>query len=151
MAEISIDLSGVEPMGAPDEFKAIPSGEYKVSIQTAEIKTNKDGEGKRLELGMKILEGEQANRRHWERFHLVNRNPKAVEIAKANLRALTDALGIDPDGLSRTEQLERSIVVVDLLRKKAKEGWGDSDGFENTIRAYKSASTGTEVADDIPF
>ena len=92
MAKLDLDLSEVE---ADTGSRALlPIGDYQVAINASVMKPTKAGTGHYLEIEMKVLEGSQAGATISDRFNLDNPNPKAVEIAKAQLKAVGLALGI---------------------------------------------------------
>ena len=85
----TFDASGVEP-SSPREI--LPPGKYLAHIIDSEMKTTQAG-GKMLSLTLEIQEGEHARRRVWDNLNLVNRNEKAVEIARRTLSAICHAVG----------------------------------------------------------
>lgn len=90
------DLEGfnadeVEPQ---QEFSALPKGTYVVCIEESEMRDTKNGDGKYLNLRLRVLDGEFKNRVLFDRLNLFNKNEKAVQIAKASLSSICRAVGV---------------------------------------------------------
>lgn len=71
----------------------IPAGSYAAFIDTAEVKTTKDGNGQYIEFMWKIIGPTQKNRTLFTRHNFKNANAQAVEIAKEELKAMMVAGG----------------------------------------------------------
>jgi len=170
MPKFDIDLSGIDTSMTGGDFAAFPAGEYRMMIVSSDLKKTKAGTGVYLKVQFTHAGGEFSGRHLWQNFNIQNPNPKAVEIALEHLASLSDACGLGRDFLRTdgTEALEGKMVIVDLVRAKAKDAsFGDADGFENRVRNYSMANGATPVAalpevvtssptseglvDDIPF
>jgi hypothetical protein len=58
------------------------------------MKPTKSGSGQYLQLTFSILQGEHKNRKVYARLNLVNDNVTAVKIAKSELAAICQAVGV---------------------------------------------------------
>jgi len=91
MAKLNLDLSDVQPDTGGGT--TVPQGDYVVAITEAFMKATSAGTGHFLQVEMQITEGEMKGASITDRFNLDNPNAKAVEIAKAQLKAVTEAIG----------------------------------------------------------
>lgn len=87
---LNFDASQVEPNVA---FDPVPSGWYKCIIEDSKMEPTSNG-GAMMALTMKIIEGDYANRKLFDRLNLQNANPQAVEIAYKTLSAISRAAGV---------------------------------------------------------
>lgn len=90
----------------------LPAGAYRMIVAASEIKTTQAGTGQFLELELQVIDGEHSGRRLWDRLNISNPNPKAEQIAKANLSRLCAAVGVKH--LTDTAQLHNKPVLVDV-------------------------------------
>jgi hypothetical protein len=134
MSGINIDLTGVEVNDGGGGWKALPDGEYNFLIVGAEMRDLKSGNGQALSLKLQQLGGKGAIL--FENLNVVHNNPKAQGIARRVLAGLLDATGIVRDGLTNTEQLVGHQVAGSVKRRKSRPGYGDSDGYENSVNAF---------------
>lgn len=129
MASLSgFDANKVEPQ---TEFPPpIPAGDYDVVIIGSEMKATKDGDGQYLQLQFAVLNGPHQNRKLQTNLNLVNKNAKAVEIAKGSLSAICRAVGVlTPNDSS---ELHGKPLTVKVAIRKSEE-YGD----QNDIKAFK--------------
>lgn len=92
MADLSgFDASQVEPSG---DFEPIPAGQYPAVITNSEMKANKAGTGRYLQLSFQVIDGPYKGRLIWTRLNLDNPNATAVKIARAELSAICRAVGV---------------------------------------------------------
>jgi hypothetical protein len=79
MADLhGFDANQVEPIV---EFEPLPADKYAAAIVESDMKPNKAGTGRYLQLVFEILEGIYQGRRLWARLNLEHPNPMAVQIA----------------------------------------------------------------------
>jgi len=129
MADLrGFDANKVEPA---TPFEAIPAGKYLATITASEMKPNKAGTGRFLELCFTIVEGECRNRNVWARLNLENPNELAMKIAQAELSALCRAVGVMTP--SDSVELHNLPLVIKVRCKKRK----DTDEITNEIRGYE--------------
>lgn len=119
MASLSgvFDINNVE-----DEDKLVPEGNYLCEITKSSIKPTKAGNGKRLLLTVKIVDGDYAGNVIFEGLNIENPNPKAVEIAHRQLKQLCTALGLE-DGIEDSSELHGIEFCARIREKEAKDGW----------------------------
>jgi hypothetical protein len=121
------DANQVEPTTG---FDPVPAGKYLAVITESEMQPTKAGTGSFLIFTLEIIEGEYKRRRLWARLNLDNPNPKAVEIARAELSAICRAVGVlSPKDSTDLHNLP--LVVTVKLRKR-----DDTGDFTNEIRGY---------------
>lgn len=129
MADLrGFDANKVEPA---TPFEAIPAGKYVAMVTSSEMKPNKAGTGRFLELCFTIIEGEYKNRLLWGRLNLENPNQLATKIAQAELSAICRAVGImAPNDSVELHNLPLTIRVKCKRRK-------DTDEITNEIGGYE--------------
>jgi hypothetical protein len=132
MAKVHFDISTYE---APkSDYDPLPKGEYQAMVTESQMKVTKAGTGEYLALTMQIIEGKYADRKIWENLNLHNPNEVAENIARANLKAISQACGFEE--LDDTDQLNDIpfILVLDIDRK---------DPTRNRVMGYKRAGSGS--------
>jgi hypothetical protein len=132
MAKVHFDISTYE---APKSgFDPLPKGEYAAIVTESQMKITKAGTGEYLALTMQITDGEHSGRKIWENLNLHNPNEVAETIARANLKAISEACGFAE--LDDTDQLNDIpfILVLDIDRK---------DLTRNRVMGYKRAGSGS--------
>lgn len=122
------DANKVEPA---TPFETIPAGKYLAMIVSSEMKPNKAGTGRFLELCFSIIEGDLRNRQVWARLNLENPNELATKIAQAELSALCRAVGVLTPNDS--VELHNLPVVIRVKCKKRK----DTGEISNEIGGYE--------------
>lgn len=136
MADLSFfDATSVEPL---QPMTALPRGRYTAMITASEEKQTKSGNGAYLQLEFTVLDGPHANRKVWARLNLDNPNQTAVEIARRELAAIYQALGITAAADS-SELHDKPLQIEVAIEVK--------DGNENNrIKAYMSVGGGAPAA-----
>lgn len=117
----------VEPTG---DFDPISAGKYTAVITDSQMKPNKAGTGRYLELTFQVNEGEYLNRLLWERLNLENPNEAAVQIARGNLSAICRAVDVLAPQDS-TELHNLPLVINVKCRKRS-----DTGELTNEIKGY---------------
>lgn len=130
MTTLNFDATTVEPM---QPISVIPRGRYTAVISASEEKTTKKGDGTYLQLELTVVDGEFVNRKLWTRLNLNNPNETSVRIARSELAAICQALGLG--GVADSEELHDKPLVVDVIVE-------NKDGYEsNRIKAYMAAGS----------
>ena len=142
MADLhGFDATQVAPAATLDP---IPAGKYLSVITESETKPTKAGAGSYLQLTFEIIEGEHKGRLLWARLNLDNPNPKAVQIARAELSAICRA--VDVLSPSDSSELHNLPLVVQVKCKKR----DDTGDISNEIKGYckreQPATNGQAVA-----
>ena len=112
-------------------YDPVPEGWYRAIIRESNLRDNKNGSGKHLELVFEIVEGEFAGRLLWKRLNIQHRNPDAVQIALRELSAICYAVNVlKPSDSNQLHNIPMLIRVV--IRRR-------DDGSEtNEIVEYKA-------------
>ena len=129
MADLSFfDATSVEPL---QPMTVLPRGRYTAMITASEEKQTKSGNGAYLQLEFTVLDdGPHQNRKVWARLNLDNPNQTAVEIARRELAAIYQALGIT-SAADSSELHDKPLQIEVAIESK--------DGNENNrIKAYMS-------------
>lgn len=132
MALLNFNANTVEP-NTPME--TLPAGEYKVEITDSEMKPTKTG-GEYLQLTLKVVEGNFANRLLWDRLNLVNANATAQSIAQATLSQICRSIG--RMNVSDSSELHGIPLVAKVVVKDDPQY-----GPKNEVKGYKSAGVAT--------
>jgi hypothetical protein len=125
------DTNSVEPQG---DYPIVPPGNYPVSIDKAEVKVTKKGDGHYLEITLTILDGPCVKRKLWDRINIQNPSQQCTEIGLRSLAALGQSLGITK--LSATEQLLNGVCIAHVKVKDE----------QNEIRTYSATSQPADKA-----
>jgi hypothetical protein len=128
MAQFSFNATEVEPSTG---YTPIPAGKYLAVITEDEMKDSKSG-GQYLKLTFELIEGEYKGRKLWVNLNLVNSNPKAVEIARADLSAICRAVNVMQ--LQDTVQLYNLPLVINVKCKKNAE----TGEMQNEVKGYEA-------------
>lgn len=126
LSDLNFDANNVEPSKG---FDVLPAGEYTAIIESSELKPTQKG-GKYLSLSFQIIDGVFQGRKLWNNLNIINDNPKAVEIAKADLSAICRAVGVMTP--KDSSELHNKPLTIKVVCKKRK----DNDEMENKIDKY---------------
>jgi hypothetical protein len=129
MADLQgFDANKVEPRTTMDP---IPAGRYLAVLGSSELKPNKSGTGRFLELCFIIIEGEYKNRTLWARLNLENPNELAMKIAQAELSSLCRAVSV----LTPRDSCDLHNLPLTLRVKLKKRS--DTGELTNIIAGYE--------------
>jgi len=122
----NFDLNEVE------EFSGgvIPPGTYRATLEEAELKETKDGEGKYIQATFVVTDENQTGRKFWEMFNIQNKNEKAVQIGLGRIKSLIVAAGGSP-GLFNDEQALVGLECMVKLTVKT-----DEHGEKNRVVGF---------------
>lgn len=126
------DASQVEP-STPSE--TIPAGEYVVHLTKSEMRDSKTG-GQFLWTDFQVIGGPFNDKHLFSNFNIVNSNPKAVEIAYAELSALSRATGVITWDDSEELHWKPCIAVV-KVRPAGPDKQGIQRNAQNEIAGFK--------------
>jgi len=133
-----------EDYGTYGTPEPVPIDDYKVMIVQSEDFDTKSGTGVRTQLVFEIIEGPHKGRKLFENLNLINENPIAVRIARAELSAICVACGgLKPQA---TEELHHIPMIAKVGQKK-REDTGD---MQNTIKKFSALNTETAAAATAP-
>ena len=125
----AFDPGSVEPATGYDP---LPAGWYMVSIDGAEVKDTKAGNGKFLSIELTVTGEKYDGRKFWPKINLVNPSTKCVEIGMRELSALASACGLA--ALADTSEIIGRYVMarVKVIHEEGREP-------DNAVVAYKAA------------
>jgi hypothetical protein len=121
----TFDATTVEPNSG---YEVLPPGNYLLQIVQSEMRSTRDGSGQYLFLELDVLDGQYAGRKLFDRIHLVNANPEAVQIAQRTLSSICRAAG--KMQVNNSEQLHFIPMRASVRVRPPKGNYGES----NTIR-----------------
>ena len=116
-------------------FDPLPAGWYQASIQGAELKTTKAGNGQYIAVQYSITGPTHQGRVIFGNLNIRNPNPKAEEIGRQQLGELMRAIGLVT--VQDTDQLIGGQLSIKLSVRKSEE-YGDS----NDVKGYKALDGG---------
>ncbi|RTL05218.1 DUF669 domain-containing protein [Candidatus Dependentiae bacterium] len=135
-------LFDVRDTEVSNDFELMPAGDYLVVSDTVEVKETKGGDGRYLKVMYKVLEGDWKNRVVFHQFNFENKNPKAVEIAKGELKKWFIAAGLPPEAqVIKSADSVCGLKCVIKVGVKTDSQYGD----KNVVKGWKSEHS----ADDI--
>ena len=114
-----------------DFDKPLPAGPYPALIQRVETKPTKDGTGTRVNIQHKVTEGEHKGRVFFAGLNVVNKNPQAQAISRAQLKKLLHAVGMPGE-----KDLSQLVGCEVIARLKVKPARGDFPAG-NDVADYK--------------
>lgn len=129
------DASTVAPR---EDYTPLPTGEYIVQMTDSDMKPTKANDGEYLECTFEVQEGQFKGRKLWSRLNLVNKNPKAQEIAQRDLSAICHAVGKLQPRDSQELHYKPLVVRVEYVVADGIKRTSDS----SEIRAYKALPAG---------
>jgi len=119
------------PSEVTDTSELLPDGEYVMQVTKSSIKDTKAGTGKYISFVFTVLEPEEhAGRMVFNNMNIINPNPVAVKIAQEELKALTEACGIEE--LEDTAELHAIPFRAQVITEEGKNGYKDS----NKVKKY---------------
>lgn len=131
--EQGFDTSSAPP--ASGDFEPLPAGWYPATVDAAEVKPTKSGNGKLLAITLTVIGEHFANRKLFHRINLANPNTKAVEIGMRELAALGLACGLA--NVTSSQELVGHDINVKV--KVNKEEGRDPDNRVVTFAALDGA------------
>lgn len=122
-----------DPNAAPDVVSSdpIPAGDYKVMVDSTEVKRTKNGDGMMAVVALKVVEGEYAGRLVWDRILFAHPNEKAAAMGQARLKSLCTACGWT-QRLSDTAVLHDKVVLAKVKVAAGRDGYDPS----NEVKKY---------------
>lgn len=144
MAQLNqpFDANAVNPSPV---FELLPEGEYLVMVADSEMKPTNAKDGEYLNLTLEVLDGPYKGRILFDRLNLVNKNPKAVEIAQRHLSQICHAVGVLRVADS-TELHNRPMVAKVGTEAGGQKPGGGKYEDKNKIKSYRPAAGGAPVA-----
>jgi hypothetical protein len=126
------DANKVEPN---KPMEVLPAGDYDVVIVKSELKPNKKGTGKLLEMELQVCNGPAQNRKLWDRLNVQNQNPVAQQIALGTLSSICRAVGV-------LTPRDSSELHMKPLKAKVIVGKDDSGNPRNEVKGYSGRQSG---------
>lgn len=93
LSALNYDPAKTEDVGEGG-FRVIPPGIYNVIISNSELKDNRAGNGKYLEVTYQIIEGREfIGKTVKDRLNIIHTDPKTQKFAHSQLKKICDAVG----------------------------------------------------------
>lgn len=148
---LDLDLSNVKDSGS---FQPLPAGEYNLIVDEAEVKQTKAGTGEYINLKLKVLNGQYAERFIFTTFNFKNANKQAQDIGMSQLKGFLGAAGMNNQKLSNVVDMV-GAKAVGVVKIKHDEQWGDKN-VVSYFKPYKkendSLTAGApKKSEDVPF
>lgn len=135
--QLNLDLSGVNTLSSK---VVVPTGNYSVEIERAEVKETKSKGGYYIELGYKILSGDHAGLVLTDRLNIVNSNEDAQRIGLSTLKTVaTVGKHRNPNLISDTNELlglKFNIYIEEVDSTFTTVDGKEIDTTENKFKSY---------------
>ena len=138
----SFDINEL-PVGNTGSFEPLPAGWYTATINQAELKDTKAGNGQYIKLRYDITGPSHQGRVVFGNLNIKNANPKAEEIGRQQLGEIMRAIGLAK--VTDTDQLIGGQIGI-KLEVKEDEKYGPS----NEVKGFKSLSGSAAPAATMP-
>ncbi len=129
------------PQGS--NFDPLPAGNYNVTINSAELKATKAGDGQYIKLRLDVTGPTHQGRVLFTNLNIANKNPKAEEIGRQQLGDVMRAIGLP--SVNDTDQLIGGSLQVKVAVKDDPQY-----GPGNEVKGYKPID-GAVAASGIPM
>ena len=134
MALLSFNSADVP---AEEKLAPIPVGWYKAMVVDSEVKPTSGGNGVRVNLQLKVIDGPYANRVIFDGINHTNPNETAQKIGRARISAYCVAMGVP--AFQDTQQLHGIPVEIRVKIEKDSTGQYDDRNGVSAVRAIGSA------------
>lgn len=125
------DWNGVDGQQPADGgWTPIPTGTYYFTIKSVQDKPTKNGMGAFTEIEFECLDEAHKGSKVYGRYNLSNKNLTAVHIARQEMKALGDALGVIP---TSAEVLIGKVLKLEI---ECKQRTDDPTKMTNEIKRY---------------
>jgi hypothetical protein len=137
------------PQDNDGNFTPLPAGWYSASINDAQLKDTKKGDGKYIAIRFDITGPSHEGRVVFSNLNIQNKSPKAEEIGRSQLGQIMRAMGLKK--VDDSDELIGGQVMIKLTVTKS-EQYGDG----NDVKSYKAIegasmpSAPAANADDAP-
>lgn len=123
------------------KFGLIPDAWYHSVIESAELRTTKDGTGKYISVRFSIIGSNYANRSVFANLNIVNKSQAAETIGREELGKIMRACGMET--ITDTDELIGAPIEI-MVKSKKDPGYDE----RNIIADYRPISTSAPV--DMP-
>lgn len=138
-------------------FEPVPSGWYRLLIDSAETKATKKGTGKFIKMVFSGIDGKAKNRKFFHNFNIQNQSETAQRIGKSEFKKLLTAIGVTT-GLSSEEDMKLKVTnktcYVLLGTKKRDDGETENsckDFADKPKDSSPAAKKSAKAEDNLPF
>ena len=129
MVQYAFDATQHEPQKPLD---VMPNGWYPAVINDSALKPTKAGTGSMINMVYRINQGSFEGRKAYANYNVQNPNPEAVEIANAEISAISYAVGVPQ--WSDTQQIHGIPLMIKL---EVEPKHDDPTKLVNVIKGYK--------------
>jgi len=141
MAHIGMSFTDEDLASTGDgDFSPLPAGEYSVTIDGADLKQTKAGDGTYINLKMIVDGPTNMGRVVFSMLNIQNPSQKAEAIGRGQLGDILRILGIAAATFEDTDQLLGGQMIVKLVVKEAQGEYKAG----NNVQAYKPLTGGTQ-------
>lgn len=134
------DAQSVDPLG---DYQPLPAGEYRCVIVKSEWKPTKSGNGRFIEFGFQVVDGEYQGRMVFDRLNLENPNQQAVNIARSALSSICRAVGkLSPRDTAELHDVPLMVKVAVRKREDNGEPSNEVKGYCTIGEARETATAG---------
>jgi len=147
MAHIGMSFTDEDLVSTGDgDFTPLPAGEYNVTIDDAELKKTKSGDGSYIKLTLMVNGPTHMGRLVWSMLNIQNPSQKAEAIGRGQLGDILRILGIAAATFEDSDQLLGGKLCVKLAVKEADGSYPAG----NDVKAYKPLTGGVPAQAPAP-
>lgn len=154
MPRISQSLQDVkdEDINQGGKWRALPDGEYRFVVTETDYKSTRKGDGMVLWVSVQCIDHAHQRAKWTEFLTIEHPKPDVVRIARAQLKALAIAVGHPtPDYVEFSEDLHDRPFIAEVYQSSASDPkYGDANGMQNRIGAYRPISGGAPAQHAAP-
>jgi len=157
MAHIGIQFTDDDLQSTGDgDFSPLPTGEYSVTIDGADLKQTNKGDGTYINMKMIVDGPTNMGRVVFGKLNIQNQSQKAEAIGRGQLGDILRILGIQAATFEDTDQLLGGQMLVKLVVKDAVYETDDRGNkvekykAGNDVKAYKPLTGGTPAQAPAP-
>jgi hypothetical protein len=130
-------------------FAPLPAGNYRVYIDSAETKQNKNNGGFHVSVTLKVVDGEYNGRLLFQNFNIENNNETAQKIGKAQFKKMLIGIGA-PVNLATEDQMKSAVIGKVVFVKVGQKKRKDTGDIENTINDWSVSAVAKSTTNAPP-
>ena len=153
MGDLNADLSGVKDedmnRGGGGQWYVKPDGWYRVMVSEAEVKQNRNKDGRVIHIKLLHLDTGEQNDFEMHYINVQHPKEKVQEIGRAQLKELAIAVNHpNPNLVNDTSELLNKPFMVRLWSEPEDSKYSDADGMKQRIGGCASIEAYADMDDD---
>ncbi len=102
-------------------FDTLPEGRYRVYVANTEVKKTKAGTGEYAAIKFQVVNGPHQGHSVFANFNIVNQNPKAQQIGRAEFKRFLTAIGVTEalqDAMDMHRHCQSKMLDVEVAHEE---------------------------------